>query len=187
MADTKQRHLTDGEAGLHRDGEKPRLADYLDWSLVLEAGQIAAINNAKNEDYPDGKYPDLEGGIPNFKGGIRATKLLDSALRHLIAVIQGEDLDPESKKRHLAHLICNVSMVSWTLENRPDLDDRLAKPATGQDTTDLLYSLPGRNRNTDKCPRCGIPVVRPYTDSVHLHGCTACREWYWLRGTRWTP
>ena len=194
MADTQQRHLTEGEAGLHRDGEKPRLADYLDWELILEAGRIAAINNAKSADYPGGKYPDLEGGIPNYKGGIRVTKLLDSAMRHLIAVILREDEDPESKHRHLAHLMCNVSMASWTIENRPDLDDRmlLPKSASGQhpapdEEAGLLVSVPSSNgRAVDCCPHCGIRVLRPNINDRQLHSCAACGKWYWLRGRKWT-
>lgn len=132
VADHKQRHLTDGETGLHRDGDKARLSDYLDWSLIYEAGEIAALNNAKSDDYPDGKYPDMEGGIPNYKGGIRVTKFLDSIMRHLIAIILGEDLDPESGKQHAAHIICNLSMMTWTLYHRQDLDDRNRLPESAR-------------------------------------------------------
>lgn len=128
MADVKQRALVQGEGGLHRDGEKPRLVDYLDWSLIREAGVIAHQNNSPSKDYPEGKYPDLPGGIPNFKAGIRVTKLLDSAMRHLVAMVLGEDVDPESGQRHAAHMICNLSMAAWTIEHRPDLDDRQAVP-----------------------------------------------------------
>lgn len=128
MADEKQRHCTSGEGGLHRDGDKPRLVDYLDWSLIREAGAIAAQNNAPREGYPDGKYPDLDGGIPNYKGGIRVTKYLDSIMRHLIAIIEGEDTDDDSGYSHWGHILCNLSMAFWTLRFRNDLDDRMLTP-----------------------------------------------------------
>ena len=78
MPDTKQRHRVEGEGGLHRDGAKPRIADYIPPDLILDAGKIAAQNCQPREGYPDGKYPDLDGGIPNYKAGIRTSKYVDS-------------------------------------------------------------------------------------------------------------
>ena len=140
MPDETQRHCVIGEAGLHRDGDKARLVDYLDWSLIREAGEIATQNNAPRDGYPEGKYPDLEGGIPNYKAGIRVTKYLDSIMRHLIAIIECEDTDDDSGRSHWGHLLCNLSMAHWTVKNRPDLDDRMAvpEPAKRQDPT-VLY------------------------------------------------
>lgn len=186
MADTQQRHLVEGEAGLHRDGEKPRLADYLDWSLVIEAGQIAAANCRKTDDYPDGKYPDLPGGVSNFKGGIRASKLLDSAMRHLIAVIMGEDLDPESGKRHLAHLICNISMIGWTLKHRPDLDDRCRLPETAKrpEASGAPTAIVNDKHRT-VCPFCGIGAcfIGLLPGETQRHVCAHCGYEY----TAWRP
>ena len=122
-----QRHLIQGEGGLHRDGAKPRLADMLPAALLIEAGLIWAQNNQPVADYPEGKYPDLEGGVPNFKGGIRLTKYLDSMLRHLLALIDGEDEDPESSYDHAGHLLANLAMFWWTRENLPAMDDRRSR------------------------------------------------------------
>ncbi len=130
MADERQRVCVEGEGGLHRDGDKPRLVDYFPMDLLWQVGEIAALNNAKSDDYPGGKYPDLPGGIPNYKAGIRVSKYLDSSLRHLLKVVMGEDVDPESGRSHLAHLICNLGMAWWTIRHRPDLDDRNAMPNT---------------------------------------------------------
>ena len=122
--DSAQRSVVDGEGGLHRDGDKARLADMLPGSLLIEAGLIWAQNNQPREGYPEGKYPDLPGGIPNFKGGIRLTKYIDSMLRHLLAMMQGIDQDADSGFNHSAHLLCNLSMYVWTLSNHPNMDDR---------------------------------------------------------------
>ena len=119
-----QRHLIRGEGGLHRDGAKARLADMIPAALLLEAGLIWAQNNQPVADYPNGKYPDLPGGVPNFKGGIRLTKYLDSMLRHLLALIDAEDVDPESLNDHAGHLLANLAMFWWTRENLPQMDDR---------------------------------------------------------------
>jgi hypothetical protein len=123
MADTKTRATVAGEGGLHRDGAKPRLADMVHWDSLLEAGRIWAQNNQPNDDYPEGKYPDID-GRPNFHGGIQTTKLLDSAQRHLIELMCGNDIDGESGYDHVGHLLCCAFMFAWTREHRPDLDNR---------------------------------------------------------------
>ena len=111
------------EAGLHRDDLKPRLADMMPAGLIREAGLIWALNNAPTPEYPQGKYPDVN-GEPNYKSGIRTTRLLDSAMRHLLALIDGEDVDPESNRDHAGHLLCNLAMFWWMRDHRPDLDNR---------------------------------------------------------------
>ena len=127
-----QRKLIEGEFGLHRDGAKPRLADMIPAKLLIEAGLIFAQNNQPTEGYPDGKYPDLINGVPNYKAGIQTNKLLDSMIRHLLALASGEDRDPESGFDHAGHLLCNLAMFWWMRDSRPDLDRRplLPKPAT---------------------------------------------------------
>ena len=124
MADTKTRKLTDGEEGMHLDGEKARIADTIPARLLYEAGLIFAQSSEPRPGYPGGKYPDSENGSPNFKGGIRVTKIIDSMLRHILCILMGEDLDPDSGLHHLAHIICNVSMAWYMIENKYEMDDR---------------------------------------------------------------
>jgi len=121
--DIHERPKEEGERGTHRDGGKPRLSDTLPPELILEAGRIFALNSAPTKRYPGGKYPDVE-GMPNFKQGIRTSKLLDSCYRHLLALMAGEDVDYESKYDHVGHLLCDLAMFWWMVRNRPDLDDR---------------------------------------------------------------
>jgi len=123
MADTTERSTAGNERGLHRDGAKPAMAKYFDFGLLLKAGEVWALNNLPTDDYPEGKYPDKD-GRPNFQSGIATTKLLDSCLRHLIALMQGRDTDDESGLDHAAHLLCCLSMFHWMRQNRVDLDDR---------------------------------------------------------------
>jgi hypothetical protein len=100
-------------------------------SLLEEAGSVWARNSAPTDGYPDGKYPDLQIGphrVPNFKGGIRVSRLIDSALRHLIQLAQGVSHDPESGLHHAGHAVCNLSMAAFMVRHRPDCDDRDAQP-----------------------------------------------------------
>lgn len=123
MADTRARPTTDGATGLHLDGDKPRMADTIPPALLLEAGRIFAQNNAPRDGYPEGKYQDID-GKPNFQSGIATMRLLDSCMRHLLALIDGEDVDPDSGYDHAGHILCNLSMFWWMRENRRDLDNR---------------------------------------------------------------
>ena len=45
--------------------------------------------------------------------------------RHLDAFMEGEDNDKESLLSHIGHIQCNALFLSWMMENRADLDDRI--------------------------------------------------------------
>lgn len=60
----------------------------------------------------------------NWKGGIKYSRLLDAAMRHIIQFTQGEDVDSESGLNHLAHAGCCITMLLELTKHRPDLDDR---------------------------------------------------------------
>ena len=60
------------------------------------------------------KYPDIDGDF-NFRKGrgdmAYKMRLVGAGLRHVFAYMQGEKLDKESGKPHIAHAICNFMMV----------------------------------------------------------------------------
>lgn len=176
MADTRQRSCVAGERGLHRDGEKPRLSDILYWPLLLGAGSVWALNNQPTEDYPEGKYPDVD-GRPNFQAGIQTTKLLDSCQRHLAALHMGEDLDPESGKPHAHHLLCCLSMFEYMRNEKPALDNRLPKPAK-----ERLWVKIDKDESwgviTTAAPCCGIGVFVDEARVPYIHECAVCGEPY---------
>ncbi len=63
-------------------------------------------------------------GKHNWRKGHDFTRLLDAALRHLVAWGDGETNDPESGLNHLAHAGACVAFLLWGSKHRPDLDDR---------------------------------------------------------------
>jgi len=102
--------IVEDEGGNHYDDDKPRV-DLVPIQLILGAGR--ALGDGAE------KY-----GADNFRKGIRTRRIAGSLVRHTLAWIDGEDLDEESGLDHLDHAAANLGMLMWTLDNRPDLDDR---------------------------------------------------------------
>ena len=63
-------------------------------------------------------------GRYNFTNGIKVTRLLGAALRHLNAYSWGEDVAEDSKLNHLGHSAASIAMALWMIKNKPEFDDR---------------------------------------------------------------
>ena len=104
----------DGEAVKHDQG-KPRW-DLVPFDAMDEVAQVFA--------YGARKYAER-----NWERGMVWGRLLAAALRHLAAWARGEDFDPESGYRHLAHAGCCVLMLlGLTLRGKGTDDRRLLAP-----------------------------------------------------------
>lgn len=60
----------------------------------------------------------------NWRHGMRWSRLLDAALRHVFAFKQGEDLDMDSGLSHLAHAAASLMMLEEFRSIYPQGDDR---------------------------------------------------------------
>lgn len=60
----------------------------------------------------------------NWKKGQKWSVPMASLLRHLAAWQDGEDIDSESGLPHLAHIACNVRMLTLFSQTYPEGDDR---------------------------------------------------------------
>jgi len=49
----------------------------------------------------------------NWKKGLDRQEILDSMQRHLAALIDGQEIDPESQEHHIGHLMCNCMFYSY--------------------------------------------------------------------------
>lgn len=101
------------QLGIKFDQEKPRM-DLLDRE-ALEG--LAAVLGFGAEKY----------AAHNWRGGIAHSRLIAAAMRHLMAISDGEDIDPESGLPHVDHLGCCWMFLSNLQKTRPDLDDRFKK------------------------------------------------------------
>lgn len=88
-------------------------------SMVLEARQgLEAI--ARAFEAGEVKY-----SRSNWKKGLPLTQILDSLMRHLIAVMDGEDIDHETGVAHLDLAAWNALIAAQMYHTRPDMDDRV--------------------------------------------------------------
>lgn len=98
------------EGGQKFDTDKPPM-DLLDRHALEEIARVLAFGANKYHAH-------------NWRSGIRFSRLLAAALRHLHAFNDGEDTDPESGISHIAHAGCCIMFLLWMEAERPDMDDR---------------------------------------------------------------
>lgn len=97
--------------GVKYDSGKPRM-DLLSPEWLLEVARVLTFGADKY-------------GPHNWRGGIAYSRLIGAALRHISAINQGEDHDPESKLLHAAHASCCMMMLTaFQLSGDNSLDDR---------------------------------------------------------------
>lgn len=110
-------------AGLERvtavtGGQKERRAarfDLLPWGALWRVAEVYGHGAGKYEDH-------------NWRRGIPVSTMIGAAGRHLAAIAEGEDFDPESGLPHAAHLAFHALGLidaACTVGARPaELDDR---------------------------------------------------------------
>jgi len=97
--------------GLRFNNEKPK------WSLVPQSSLLPMVRVL---EFGANKYDSH-----NWMKGLSITEICESLKRHLDSFMEGENIDKESKLSHVGHIQCNALFLSWMIENRPDLDDRV--------------------------------------------------------------
>jgi hypothetical protein len=88
----------------------------------------------------------------NWKKGAPKEQYLDCAMRHLMAIADGEDIDPESGQSHMGHVMANAMMYEYHYGK---------KAAGGPQVPPPDFA----------CPDCGGRNVR---FSVEKHKCFDC-------------
>lgn len=59
-----------------------------------------------------------------WQKGQNTILICNSLMRHLMAFMNGEDNDPESKLSHIGHIQCNAMFLNYMLREKKELDDR---------------------------------------------------------------
>lgn len=100
-------------------------------------------------------------GRDNYLTGHRVTGLIDSIKRHTAAIMEGEDLDPESGQPHWAHIAANCLMALHQTQLGTIKDDRY-KPPQGKPSPeigDAFVSMPVTVWEIQAQGRRGPPVT----------------------------
>ena len=100
-------------AGIKHDQEKP------DMTLVPRALKAAV---ATVMGFGAKKY-----GRDNWRLGMAKERVLAAAMRHLDALCEGEETDPESGLSHAAHAATNIGFYLHYLETEKKFDGSLEK------------------------------------------------------------
>lgn len=98
------------EEGVKNDQGKVPLSILSSESLIAEARAF---------EYGAEKY-----ARNNYKKGMKWSRILDAALRHIVAFNNREDFDNESKLNHLWHAKACLAMLIYYYENKVGDDDR---------------------------------------------------------------
>ena len=98
--------------GNKHDNGKSRV-DLLDSDFLMAVGECLKYG-AEKPGY----------GSHNWRGGLAYSRVIGAILRHILAINRGEDIDPESRFPHTAHLGCEVQFLHWLMKYKPELDDR---------------------------------------------------------------
>ncbi len=101
------------EVGIKHDQDKPDLT-LIPKEALWEMGLALTYGGKKY-----GRY--------NYRAGLHITRQLAAAMRHLSQFIDGENLDSESGHSHLGHALASIAMATYTLQNKPEFDDRYKK------------------------------------------------------------
>ena len=92
------------------DAERPRM-DLLDPDFLVGVSKVLGFGAQKYAAH-------------NWRLGLDASRTYAALLRHLTSFWNGEDLDPESGLPHLYHAACMLMFLAWTIEHKPEHDDR---------------------------------------------------------------
>jgi hypothetical protein len=76
------------------DSGKPRIS-LLSSAAILEVAKVATMGAEKYDDH-------------NWRKGMKWSRLMDAAERHLLDYNNGDRIDKESKLSHLAHVAWNI-------------------------------------------------------------------------------
>ena len=76
----------------------------------------------------------------NWEKGMDWSRMYDSAMRHLLAFWNGEDLDPESGLPHIDHALWNVAGLAHYAAFYRDRDDRPRKDFEIEEIEEIIMA-----------------------------------------------
>jgi hypothetical protein len=122
-----QYNMDPDKGGIKYDGDKTQ------WHLLpfesVEGAVRVLMHGAK-------KYSAF-----NWAKGMPYTRVLDATQRHLNAIYQGEDKDPDSDLDHVDHALCELLFLKYYMIHRVGDDDRFKRLHLNKNTTTDLSQI----------------------------------------------
>ena len=102
----------------------PKAATYDDGKPPLACLPLKALREvALVQLYGHKKYGDFF----NYRKGMEVSRNASCAMRHIADYMDGQDLDAESQRNHLAHAACRLLFMLENLAEGTAIDDRYGK------------------------------------------------------------
>ncbi len=96
------------------DDGKPPLAN-LPSAGIREVAMVQAYGHKKYKDFN------------NYRKGMEASRQASCAMRHIMDFMDGQDVDSESGRSHLAHAACRLLFMLQNINDGVLIDDRFKK------------------------------------------------------------
>lgn len=103
------------EKGLRHNNGKSRWG-LVDFDALLPMVEVLEFGAQKYADH-------------NWKKGLPTIEICESMMRHLTAYMRGEDIDSESGKPHVGHILCNAMFLSYMTIYKKEFDNRFLDEA----------------------------------------------------------
>lgn len=107
---TMSQEVAKSTEGVKFDQGKPR-TDLISAVAILELSKVLEFGARKYADH-------------NWRKGMKWSRLLGAALRHILSFMSGESKDPETGLSHLAHAFCCLMFLLEYEVTHKNLDDR---------------------------------------------------------------
>lgn len=103
----------------------------------------------------------------NWQKGMPVSALLDSTMRHLLAISRGELLDPKSGLPHTGHIQSNIMFLEYNLSKYPDNFDLPCKPAVQIILQKgIMTNASVAKESVKPCSLKGVDFDAPLTDGT---------------------
>lgn len=100
---------------LPKEAQEDKALRYNDWKIDWSLVHLPSLEPmARVLEYGAKKYTVGEvSGRENWKKPMDKKQILNSMMRHLVRLMEDEELDSESKLPHVGHIMANAMMYSW--------------------------------------------------------------------------
>lgn len=107
---------------------------------------------------------------------VNATTYVAAIMRHLMAWSEGEDLDPESGRSHLAHIAASANILMDAQKHGSLIDDRVKSETTGE------RQIPSDAAPHDGSPSCPTDIENIVENNI---GTGPALYFDWTKVTWW--